>query len=61
MSLKKQLRVVMVCAVLQFGVLGGVPMRPEEVRELMNQMNQPRMAHVLPSGHDEGHGPPKPE
>jgi hypothetical protein len=22
---------------------------PDEIRELMNQMNQPRLAHVLPS------------
>ena len=35
-----------------------VPMRPDEIQELMNQMNQPKMAHVLPSENDEGADPP---
>ena len=26
----------------------GAPMRPDEIRELMHQMNQPTLAHVLP-------------
>jgi hypothetical protein len=33
----------------EMGVLIGVPMRPDEIQELMNQMNQPKLAHVLPS------------
>ena len=54
MSLKKRLRVVVVCAVLQLGVMVGVPMRPDEVEELMQQMNQPKMAHVLPTEDEDG-------
>lgn len=57
-SLKKRLRVVMVCSVLQFGALIGAPMRPEEIQELMHRMNQPKLAHVLPSESDEGSDPP---
>jgi hypothetical protein len=53
-SLKKRLRVVVVCAVLQLGVMVGVPMRPDEVEELMQQMNQPKMAHVLPTEDEDG-------
>ena len=54
MSLKKRLRVVLACAALELGVLAGIPMRPDEIRELMHQMNQPKLAHVLPSEEDAG-------
>ena len=60
MSLKKRLRVVVVCAILQLGVMVGAPMRPDEVGELMHQMNQPKMARVLPSEGEEGDDPPRP-
>jgi hypothetical protein len=53
-SLKKRLRVVVVCAILQLGVMVGAPMRPDEIEELMHQMNQPKMAHVLPPEGEEG-------
>jgi hypothetical protein len=42
------------CLVLEVGVLTGVPMRPDEIGELMNQMNQPKRTHVLPGEDDEG-------
>lgn len=44
----------MVCAMLQLGVTMGVPMRPDKVEELIHQMNQPKMAHVLPGKDNEG-------
>jgi hypothetical protein len=56
--LRKKLRVLFVCAVLEWGVLVGAPMRPEEIEELMHQMNQPKLAQVLPAESDEGDGPP---
>jgi hypothetical protein len=34
----------------------GVPMRPEEIRALLNQINQPKLAHVLPGEEDVGDG-----
>ena len=46
------------CAFLQMGVLAGVPMRPEQIKELMHQMNQPTIAHVLPSEEEAGGGDP---
>jgi protein-S-isoprenylcysteine O-methyltransferase Ste14 len=49
---------VFVCAFLQFGALAGMPMRPEEIQELMRQMNAPKLAHVLPSEEDDGGEPP---
>ena len=59
MTIRSRLRTVMMCLVLEVGVLTGVPMRPDEIRELMNQMNQPKLAHVLPSEDDEGNDPGK--
>ena len=53
----KRLRVLLMCLALEMGVLAGVPMRPDEIQELMNQMNQPKMAHVLPSDTDDGDDP----
>jgi hypothetical protein len=46
-SVKERLRILLACAALQFGVLSGAPMRPDEVQELMRQMNVPKLAHVL--------------
>jgi len=48
--------VLVVCLGLEIGVLSGVPMRPDEIQDLMNQMNQPKVAHVLPTEDDEGDG-----
>ena len=54
MSFASRLRVVFVCAALQLGVFSGVPMRPEQIQELMHQMNQPKLAHVLPADEEGG-------
>ena len=54
MSLIKRLRTVFVCLALELGVLSGVPMRPEQIRELLNQLNQPKLAHILPGEEDGG-------
>ena len=58
MSLKKRLRVLLACAALEFAVLSGAPMRPDEIQELMHQMNQPTLAHTLPGENDAGDDPP---
>ena len=54
MSLRKRLRTLMVCVVLEFGALIGMPMRPEEIKALMETMNQPKIAHTTPDEHDKG-------
>jgi hypothetical protein len=59
-SLWKRLRVVVLCAVLQCGVVAGVPMRPDEVEELMQHLNQPKMAHILPGQDQDGDDPQLP-
>ena len=58
MSLKTRLRTIFMCAALELGALSGVPMRPEEIRSLMNQLNQPKLAHVLPADEQSGDDPP---
>jgi hypothetical protein len=60
MSIASRLRVLVLCMALEMGVISGVPMRPGEIQELMNQLNQPKVAHVLPTENDSGHDPPEP-
>jgi hypothetical protein len=58
MSLMKRFRVLFLCIALEAGVLFGVPMRPEQIRALMHQLNQPKLAHGLPTEDDRGDNPP---
>jgi hypothetical protein len=57
MFLMKRLRELLVCLTLETGVVAGVPMRPDEIQELMHQLNQPKVAHVLPSESDNSDDP----
>jgi hypothetical protein len=57
-SLRKRLRTLFVCLVLEFGVLSGVPMQARELEELMRQLHTPKIAHELPS-EEEGGDPPE--
>ena len=43
MSFKRRLRTLLFCLTLLFGALGGMPMRPEEIEELMDAMNQQKV------------------
>ena len=56
-SIRERFRIVLLCAVLQLGVLGGVQMPPEKIRDLLHAMNQPQVVHVLRENDDSG-GPP---
>ena len=53
-AVRKRLRTVLVCAVLEFGAMIGVPMRPEEIEALMHTMNQPKITHTLPDESENG-------
>jgi hypothetical protein len=44
MSLRKRLRTICACLVLEAGVLLGVPVRVEQVEDLLRSLNQPRIA-----------------
>jgi hypothetical protein len=56
---KRRLRTLLCCAVLQIGALVGVPMRPEQIRDLMHDLNQPKAAQTNPE-HDASGGRPQP-
>ncbi len=58
MSFKSRLRLLTVCVILEMGALCNVPMRPEEIQELLHQIHEPKLAHVLPSDDDDGGGAP---
>jgi len=53
-SLKLRLRTLLCCVVLEVGALTGVPMRPDEIQELMNTLNQPKLARTNPDRPDDG-------
>ena len=48
--LRGRLRTALVCTMLEAGVIVGVPMRPQEIEELLHTMNQPKVSHVLRVG-----------
>jgi len=48
MSIRRRLRTILVCAVLEWSALIGMPMRPEEIVDLMQTMNTPRVVHTIP-------------
>jgi hypothetical protein len=49
-SLRKVLGKVLVLSMLEVGALAGVPIRPEEVQEMMTLTN--RAAHLIVRDHD---------
>ena len=57
MSLRRRLRTLACCGMLEVGALFGMPMRPEQIQEFMQSLNEPTVAHVLPS-EDESGDPP---
>ncbi len=46
--MKSKFRSLLLCLTLLAGVFGGVPMRPEEVAELMRSMSQPKIEYTIP-------------
>jgi hypothetical protein len=45
------------CTMLAAASIGGAPMRAEDVEEMMHAMNEPRVAHTLPDGAENGDDP----
>jgi len=54
--LRGRLRTVLVCTMLEAGVMLGMPVRPQEIEELLQTMNQPKVAHVLREEHEKDDG-----
>ena len=48
MSIKRKLRTLLFCLPLLLGAGVGMPMRPEEIEELMHSMNQQAIAYTIP-------------
>ena len=56
--MKSRPRTALCCAVLQVGVVIGVPMRPEQIQELMRDLSAPKIARTIPDERE--HGDPLP-
>ena len=54
MSVTRRLRTVACCAILEIGILMGVPMRPEQIQDLMRVMNVPKIARTNPEENPSG-------
>jgi hypothetical protein len=57
--IKLTLRALFLGLTLIFGSLGGVSMRPEEIEQLMNSMNQTRICQIIRQDGDDIGGPPE--
>ena len=54
MSLRQRLGKVFLCGVLGIAAFGGTYMRPDEIEDLMDCMNRPKLAHVLKEERENG-------
>ena len=57
MDRRRRLRKILLCLALEVGALAGVPMRPEEIEKLMQDLARPKLAHVLRHENEKGDGP----
>jgi hypothetical protein len=56
-----RLRRILLCVALEMGALAGVPMRPEEIRKLLELMAGPKAVDVARQEDERGDGDPDPE
>jgi hypothetical protein len=52
--IKHKVRRLILCLTLLVGSMGGMPMRPEEIEDLMHTMNQPKIAYAIRGEDEEG-------
>jgi hypothetical protein len=60
MKRNRNLRALFLGLVLGMGSLFGMPMRPEEIEELMHATNQTRVCQIVREEHDDAGEPPVP-
>ena len=48
MSIKRRMRMLLLCLPLVLGAGIGMPMRPEEIEELMHSANQQTITYTIP-------------
>ena len=56
--MKRRFRKMFLCFVLCVGSQMGLPMRPEEIEELMRTMNQPKIVRKFAEEEERGDDPP---
>lgn len=54
MSIKHRLRTLVLCLPLLLGSIAGMPMRPEEIEELMHSANQQKIVVTVPEENENG-------
>lgn len=54
MSLKGRLRTLVLCLPLLLGSISGIQMRPEEIENLMQSMNQQKIVVTIPEENEGG-------
>ena len=47
MSIKQKLRGLILAGAIGLALLAGAPMRPDQIEDLLHQLSQPKVAHVL--------------
>ena len=57
MSVRHRLRTLLCCVALEIGALAGVPMRPEQIQDLMHTLNNPKIAQTDPERETDGDKP----
>jgi len=58
LPIKRKLRALFLGLILGMGSIAGMPMRPEEIEELMHSMNQTRICQVIREEHNDAGEPP---
>jgi hypothetical protein len=57
MSIKRRLRTLLLCLPLLLGAFAGMPMRPEEIEELMHSANQQKIVVTISDESENGDEP----
>ncbi|HTS38129.1 MAG TPA: hypothetical protein VMH04_20810 [Candidatus Solibacter sp.] len=52
MSIKRRFRMLFLCLPLLLGAFAGMPMRPEEIEDLIHSTNRQTITHTIPDGED---------
>jgi hypothetical protein len=56
MRCNRRLRTILLGVALEVGALAGVPMRPEQIRELLEMLARPKLVEVLRQESEKGDG-----
>lgn len=55
---RSRLRSLFLCMVLEFGLMAGIPMRPDDIARLMRWLAGPRIEQASPDDAAKGDGMP---